>query len=179
MVVLLLVDGSIFGCLVFSYLFLWTVNVNGWLPSIDNLPDLRWAGTALLWLAGSGLVAYASRSLKNSDLVGPWPVRLALLFAMPISVVAIATDLWTQWHSGLLPDRHSYGAIVYTLLGWHGFHVGILVIMGLYTLARSFGGLLDSRRRARFDSTMLMWHYTTAQGIAALALIHLYPRMLG
>jgi cytochrome c oxidase subunit I+III len=179
MIVLLVVDGTVFGCLVFSYLFLWTVNVNGWLPAIDNLPDLRWAGSALLWLAGSGLVAYASRSLRHSDSVGRWPVRLALLFAIPASLVAIAIDLWTQWQSGLLPDRHSYGAVVYTILCWQGFHVGILVIMGLYTIARSFGGLLDSRRRASFDSTMLMCHYTTGQGIVALALIHLFPRLLG
>jgi cytochrome c oxidase subunit I+III len=115
----------------------------------------------------------------HSNSVGQWPVRLALLFAIPASLVAIAIDLWAQWQSGLLPDRHSYGAVVYTILCWQGFHVGILVIMGLYTIARSFGGLLDSRRRASFDSTMLMCHYTTGQGIVALALIHLFPRLLG
>jgi cytochrome c oxidase subunit I+III len=179
MVVLLVVDGTVFGCLVFSYLYLWTVNVSGWLPAFGNLPDLHWAASAVLWIASSGLVAYASRVLRDSDRFGQWPVRLALLGALPASIVAVAIDFWAQWQSGLPPGQHSYGAIVYTILCWQGFHVGILIIMGLYTIARSLCGLLDSRRRASFDSTMLMWHYTTGQGLIALALIYLFPRLLG
>jgi len=60
-----------------------------------------------------------------------------------------------------------------------GQFVAVLVIMGLYTVARSLRGLLDGRRRATFDNTMLLMHYTVAQGLVALAIIHGFPRVAG
>jgi cytochrome c oxidase subunit I+III len=49
--------------------------------------------------------------------------------------------------------------------------------MAGYTLARSWAGLLDAERRVTFDSTRLMWHYTAAQGLIALAIMHA-PRLV-
>jgi cytochrome c oxidase subunit I+III len=59
-----------------------------------------------------------------------------------------------------------------------GFFVAVAVAMALYTLARSCCGLLDAHRRVTFDNAMLFWHYTVAQGIAGLALVHGVARML-
>ena len=81
--------------------------------------------------------------------------------------------------TGLRPTGHAYGATVYILLGYQGFHVAVLLLMGCYTLARSLFGLLDSQRRATFDNTMLLWHYMVGQGLVALAVIHLFPRLVG
>jgi cytochrome c oxidase subunit I+III len=50
--------------------------------------------------------------------------------------------------------------------------------MALYTLARRRAGLLDGERRATLDCTMLLWHYTVAQGIGALILVHGFPRVV-
>jgi cytochrome c oxidase subunit I+III len=55
----------------------------------------------------------------------------------------------------------------------------VLTIMGLYTLARSFCGMLTGLRRATFDNTMLFWHYGTAQALVALAVSTLFPRLIG
>jgi cytochrome c oxidase subunit I+III len=65
-----------------------------------------------------------------------------------------------------------------TLVTLQGQLVLVVVIMGGYTLARSLSGLLDGARRVTFDNTMLLWHYTVAQGLVALALAHGFPRML-
>jgi len=66
---------------------------------------------------------------------------------------------------------------VYALLSLLGFYVAATATMQLYTLARSWYGLLDAARRVTFDNTRLMWLYTAAQGLLTLALLHGYPRL--
>jgi cytochrome c oxidase subunit I+III len=51
--------------------------------------------------------------------------------------------------------------------------------MAAYSLARSWAGRLSPTRRATFDNTMLLWHYTVAQGVIGLAALHAVPRWLG
>jgi cytochrome c oxidase subunit I+III len=65
------------------------------------------------------------------------------------------------------------------ILAWQGFHVVVLAVMALYTLARSLAGRLDAVRRVTFDNTMLLWHYAVAQGIVGLALTYGFPLAVG
>jgi cytochrome c oxidase subunit I+III len=51
--------------------------------------------------------------------------------------------------------------------------------MGRLNVARSMAGRLSATRRAAFDTTMMMWQYTVAQGLAGLALVHVFPRLAG
>lgn len=64
------------------------------------------------------------------------------------------------------------------LVAWQGFHVAVMLLMIGYTLARVPFGLIHAERRVTFDNTALMGWYTAAQGVTALALLHLFPRLL-
>ena len=57
------------------------------------------------------------------------------------------------------------------------FFVAIVAVVGAFTLARSWAGLLDNVRRATFDNTVLFWRYTVVQGLISLAIIHLFPSL--
>jgi cytochrome c oxidase subunit I+III len=181
-VVLIMVSGSIFGSLLFSYLFLWTVSPEVW-PAPDRLPALGaplLAGALLA--AGSGLVAWSGRRLTADDgerKGGAWPWRLALLAALAMLTAASGIDLHAQWQTGLRPQQDAYAAVVYTLISLQCFFVIVMIMMALYTLARSFAGKLDGARRSTFDNTMLFWHYTTVQGLIGLGLMHAFPRLIG
>ena len=59
------------------------------------------------------------------------------------------------------------------------FYAALLVLMGLFTVARSLAGKLDAARRATFDNTAILWHYTTVQGLVGLGLVHFFPRLIG
>lgn len=102
---------------------------------------------------------------------------LALAGAIALMLVAFGADLYGQWQSGLRATQHAYGAMVYAVLAWQGFHVCILLVMAAYTLARSWAGLLDAKRRVTFDNTRLFWHYMVGQGLAGIALVHAMPRV--
>jgi cytochrome c oxidase subunit I+III len=52
-------------------------------------------------------------------------------------------------------------------------------VMGGYVLARSWSGKLAPQARTTLDNTALLWHYTTAQGLVAAALVQGLPRLLG
>jgi heme/copper-type cytochrome/quinol oxidase subunit 3 len=97
-----------------------------------------------------------------------------LIAAMILLVAAFAVDLYS--HRGLEAGASSYGAVVYGFLSLQGFYVAALAIMALYTLARRAAGLLDRVRRSTFDNTMLLWHYTVAQSLGGLVVVHGFPR---
>ncbi|MBC7944687.1 MAG: cbb3-type cytochrome c oxidase subunit I, partial [Burkholderiales bacterium] len=176
MVVLIVVAAAIFSSLIFSYLFLWTVAPEGW-PAADRLPAPPYPLLAAGLLAvSSALIAYASRSLEKS---AAWPLRVSLLLAVPLIGAAFGFELYGQLQAELRPTDSGYAAVVYTMVAFQGFYAFVLTLMALYTVARSFRGLLNSKRRATFDNTMLLWHYGVAQALVALALVHGFPRLLG
>jgi cytochrome c oxidase subunit I+III len=66
---------------------------------------------------------------------------------------------------------------MYTMLAWQGLHVTLLTFMAAYTLARCFAGHVDCVRRNTFDNTRIMWHFSAAQALVSLIVIH-SPRWL-
>ena len=94
-------------------------------------------------------------------------------------LAASAAEIWTHYQAALRPDAHSYGAIVYMVSVVQGQCVAAAVAMGLFSAARHIAGKLDGVRRVTIENTALFWHYTVAQGVAGLLLVHLFPRLLG
>jgi cytochrome c oxidase subunit I+III len=178
-VIFLLVDGALFASMLFSYLFLRTVNPGSWPPQDVQIPPLLWPAIAALVLAASGVVmAHANRALAAESQRGPWAMRSALILATLLMGASFGIALHDLWQSGLRPSQHAYGAMVYTVLAYQGLHVAVLLVMACYLLARSVCGLLDAVRRASLDNVRLLWYYTVGQGLVALATIHLFPRLV-
>ncbi len=180
MVVLMLVGGALYACAVFSYLFLWLGNAEAWPPPGAGIPDLRWpAAAAALYAGGTGSLLLADRFLARTPGASHWPVRLLILAAVPLIVGASAAEILAQWDAGVRPAETSYGAIVFALISIQAFYVATLVVMALYTVARSLAGLLNGRRRVTFDNLRMLWLYAVAQGLVGLAVMHLFPRTVG
>jgi cytochrome c oxidase subunit I+III len=180
MVVLIVVSGMTYACLVFSYLFLWLINPGAWPPEGASVPAYGWPLAAgILYVASTGLIAVANRRLDGAVLRRAGVVPILIGVAAILLLVANALDLWAQWRTGLKPDASAYGAAVYCIIALQAFFVGTATIMAGYTIARWLAGKLDGVRRATFDNTMLFWHYTTAQGVVGLLLTYGFPRVIG
>jgi cytochrome c oxidase subunit I+III len=171
MVILMLVSASLFGCAIFSYLYLWTVSPDVW-PRAEALPSLRMPLLAAALVAASSLAfGYANRRLGDGG--SPVPG----LAAAPILLVAgFATALVA--HRGLSPTASGYGAIVHVILFLTGFFATVVVILALFALARRIAGRLDAQRRVTFDNARIFWHYVVVQSLAGLALVHGFPRLV-
>jgi cytochrome c oxidase subunit I+III len=170
MVVLMLVSGSLYGGLVFSYLFLWTSAPGFALPEAP--PALAYpAAAAAMLAASSAAIAWAERRLEAGGSILPVAPAIALILG------AWATLASAQ--RGVAPAENGYGAIVYAFLCVDGFFVAIAVVLALFALARGFAGRLDRVRRVTFDNAKLFWHYTVAQTLVGIVLVHGFPRTLG
>jgi cytochrome c oxidase subunit I+III len=129
-------------------------------------------------LASAACVFHADRCLKPGSPANAWHPRIALLLGVLLLLASFGAEWHGHWQSGLRPQESGYGASVYALVGLQGFFVLIIVFMGIYTVARSLAGLLHAERRVTFENTMLFWHYTIAQGLIAIALLHSFPRLI-
>ena len=179
MIVLILVDATVFASLLFAYFYLWTVGRDAWPPAGMSLPGWGWpVAVAALWLASSGAIAMARGVLEQKHRPG-YRFMFAVIFAIALMCCAIGLDFYGQWQTGLDPQRHAYGAVIYAALAYQGLHVALLFVMAVYTLARFSCGLLDRTRRVTFDNTRLLWYYMVGQGVVSLAAFHAVPRLLG
>nr|WP_210340305.1 cbb3-type cytochrome c oxidase subunit I [Microvirga splendida] len=178
-IILVIVTGMVFSCIVFSYFYLWTVNPLIWPASAASLPLIWWPiGAAALFIASGFLVWFAGRRLSQVPERSSWPTRIALVLAVPLLIGGVALEVFGQLETGLRPSESGYGAVVYTLASYQGFLVAVLAIMGLYTVVRSLSGRLTCVRRSTFDNTQLLWQYGVAQGLVTLLIIHAFPRLL-
>jgi cytochrome c oxidase subunit I+III len=170
LVVLMLVSASIYGCALFSYLYLWTVSPEVW-PSA--LPDtgLPLVSAALLALS-SAAFGLANKFLKQSPI-------LPMIFLMAaIAALAAGIGLEIAVHTALSPTESAYGAAVHLILVLAGFYATVAIAMTLFVLARAANGMVDNVRRVTFDNARLFWHYTVAQTLVGLVLVHGFPRLV-
>ena len=179
MVILVVVSGVVFTCLVFSYLFLWTVNPRVW-PAPASLPEVRWAvASAALVLSSSAAVVLAGRSLPPTPQGNFWPLRLLMLAAPALMAAGVAVFLQGQLEAGVDPEASSYGAIVFTIISIEGFFAALLALMAFYVIARSLAGKLDATRKATFENTAVLWHYATVQALVAAVVVQGFPLLVG
>ncbi len=176
MVLLIIVCASIFGSMMFGYLFLWTVHPDEW-PQPGGLPSAAWPMlSAGLLLGALALVEGAGRRLAQARQTF---LRASLSAAIVLVGASAAVEILSHWQSGLRPQVSAYAAAVYAVAGLQAAFAALAGVMGVFTVARSLAGRLTATRRAAFDTTMMMWRYTAAQGLVALALVHVFPRLTG
>lgn len=134
-----------------------------------------------MWIASSAALVGAGKLLRSPRMANEgfsFGFSFVLMAGLLSMLMAYAIDLYGHSQTGLRPEQHVYGAVVYAVLAWQGLHICIVCIMISYTLARAWRGMLDVTRRITFDNTRLFWHYTAGQGIAAILLLHAASRWL-
>ena len=170
--VMLVVDAFIFASFGFAYIHL-SMRLVVCPPPGAALPALPWQlGSGGLLLASSALMLLAVRALGKRRL--PWLV----LAALGCSVAAFLLDLRGHQFAGLDPSASAWGAAIGALLGYQGLHIVVLAIAGPYLVLRAWRGHLGQHSRATLDNVALLWHYTSLQGIAGMALVHGLPALM-
>jgi cytochrome c oxidase subunit I+III len=172
MIILLCVDATVFASLVFAHVHV-SMAADVCPPAGASLPDVFWplASGALL-LAGSAAMFGAQAMLVRGRRAPVWALVLLALLCV---LAAFGMDGWGHHLAGLRPTANAWSATVAAMLAWQGFHVAVLLIMGLYVCARAWSGKLRVDARASLDNTALLWHYVTVQGLAGMGIIYLMP----
>jgi cytochrome c oxidase subunit I+III len=82
------------------------------------------------------------------------------------------------WRAGLDPSASAWAAAIAALASYQGLHIALLAVLAPYLALRAWRGRLGPRSRATLDNIALVWHYTTLQGIAAVAVVRLMPLLM-
>ncbi|OZI17718.1 cytochrome ubiquinol oxidase subunit I [Bordetella genomosp. 7] len=176
MVMLIMVCASIFASLLFAYFFLWTVSPEAW-P--DAGPFGAWSrplGSSALLIAGSACIWAGSRALRRGR--QSW-LRVGLPAGCALLAAVVAREMLAHWHMGLRPQDSAYAAAVYAIIGLQGVLTLAAASMALFTTARSWAGRLGPARRACYDNTSVLWHYTVVQGLIATWVLHGFAQWTG
>jgi len=178
-IVLIAVDITIFASLVFAHLHV-SMAAEVCPPPGASLPDAGWPLTAsLLLVIAVLLMADATRCLRRGEPRMQRGLRARVALATASVAVAFGLDLGGHLRSGLDPTAEAWSATIGALLGYHGFHAAVLLLMGGYVLVRSWRGRLRPDARATLDNTLLMFCCVAAQGAIAAVVVQIAPRWAG
>jgi cytochrome c oxidase subunit I+III len=173
MVVLLVVDGTVFASIAFAHVHV-ALLATVCPPPGAALPPAAWPlAAATAWLAASACIESASRAAQRDRAVG-W----AMLLALAAAIAAAAIDIGAHVEAGLRPRADAWGATVAALLAYDAFHGFALVVLGGFVIARAAHGLLTPRHRCALDVARLAWHASALQALAGAALVQALPRWL-
>ncbi|MDM0028315.1 cbb3-type cytochrome c oxidase subunit I [Variovorax saccharolyticus] len=171
-IVLIVVDMTIFASFVFAHLHV-SMAAEVCPPPGAALPSAVWPlGSSLLLLTATVLMWGATRGLGAAQR----GLRLRVALAIACMACAFALDLAGHLRGDLDPTAQAWSATVGALLGYQGFHVAVLLLMGGYVLLRSWSGRLRPDARATLDNTALMFFCVAAQGLIAATIVQVAPR---
>ena len=174
---LILTEAALFGALVASYYYL-QVRAPAWPPNGVKLPELviPVINTVLL-VSSSVTVLWAGRGLRRGN-------RGTTLWSLALTIALGAAFLGLQIYefatAEFSPRDHAYGSLFFTLLGLHGIHVllGLLLLSAVtWWTAR---GYFSRDRHVTLHTVSLYWHFVDAVWIILiLPSIYLSPYFLG
>jgi len=169
----LLADASLYGSLLFGYLFLWTV-AEQWPPHGFGTEPLLVPAVGLgLLLASSAVMAWARGANRRGRIRQlRWGFGLGLVLALAYALC----QAWMLRYFPYGPTEHAYGAIVFAIVGCHLIHLLIAMLMNGFTLARSLRGYVDAERTTEVENSLLFWQYMVGQWGIGFVLIHLLSR---
>ncbi|BCG05405.1 hypothetical protein PPGU19_099730 (plasmid) [Paraburkholderia sp. PGU19] len=170
---LIVTEGSLFGYLIFSYLYLASQSGRMWPP--EGLPKLGLglANTAIL-LSSSVFVWLCERCVKRRLHWAVASMSTALLLG--VIFVGIQFQEWRNHPYGL--TTHLYGSLYFTITGFHLAHVAVgLVVLALLLLWTALG-YFDDKRCLALTIGGLYWHFVDLVWLFIFTTLYLSPYVL-
>jgi heme/copper-type cytochrome/quinol oxidase subunit 3 len=165
MTLMLIVSDVVFvACLFFAYLYLRALNVNNlWLPSSVHAPSMA-AGWVIAGLMAASAVAY-----RWGDLGGRAGKHGRLLIGLAVALLVVVAELVVQIQqlagTNFGPDAGAFPSCFYALGGYHAFHLGLLLLLGIGITIRAARGVY---RRGEYNEAQLVgyvWYWVTVMAI--------------
>jgi cytochrome c oxidase subunit 3 len=165
-------EGSIFVYLLFTYFYLASQAAGNWPPG--GAPSLQLAGpnTVILLLSSAALV-WAERTGARRASRGRLLGGLAVAFVLGCIFVGIQLAEWSSRPFSL--SSGTYGAIYFTMTGFHLAHVvvGLLMLALLFVWAGL--GYFSRERHAPLTIGAIYWHFVDAIWLVVFATLYLTP----
>lgn len=175
MLITMLADITAFACLIFAYLFFWTLHTD-FPPNASQSLQAFWPliATAFLFLAWALTVGARHWNRQSRAKLFYSGIVIAMFLAGG-GIMALFLGPWT---SKLNPTEHAYPAIVWALLGWVALHVAVGVIMQGYCLARRAAGRMTALHDIDICNVALYWHFVAITVAITIAVLVGFPLLM-
>jgi len=174
MACLIIAESAIFTIFVVAYLFYLGKSLSG--PTPREVLEGPIFFTICL-LSSSLTMHFASRSLehgKRSAFLGLWLLTIILggLFLFGTA---------QEWHRliydhGLTISTNLFGTTYYSLVGLHGFHVIVGLIMLTSVFIFALAGRVGREQSARVEVLSLYWHFVDAVWVVVFTVVYIIGR---
>ena len=174
MACLILAESAIFLIFIVAYLYYNGKSLTGPTPKdVLELPIF----SSICLLSSSATVHFAVSALHHSkrSLVSLWLAATVLLGGIFLGATAFE---WYQliYHKGLTIRTNLFGTTFYSLVGLHGSHVIVGLIMLSVALIFSLTGSLTSKHTNRLEVLSLYWHFVDAVWVVVFTVVYLLGR---
>lgn len=174
MACLIIAESAIFTIFVVAYLFYVGKSVTG--PTPREVLETPIFFTICL-LSSSITIHFASRALehgKRGAFLGLWLFTIVLggLFLFGTG---------QEWHRliyehGLTISTNLFGTTYYSLVGLHGTHVIVGLIMLTLVLLFALAGRVGPEQSARVDVLSMYWHFVDAVWVVVFTVVYILGR---
>jgi cytochrome c oxidase subunit III len=169
-------EAAFFATLIVAYVTFLGASTDGPTPATALSLPLVIAGTAAL-LSSSVTVHFALGALADSRmrLFRRWLTATILLGVLFLAGTAV------EWHGlvyehGLTISRNLFGTTYFTLVGFHGAHVTVgLILLSLMGLL-SLRGAVSGTRTEGFEVVSWYWHFVDTVWIVVFAVVYVFGR---
>jgi cytochrome c oxidase subunit III len=170
---LIAAEASIFVIFIVAYLFYLGKSVGGPTPAILHPPLFL----SVCLLSSSGTMELAVRGLKRSGtrgFIGWWLLTLALG-----AIFLAGTGL--EWRhliqdEGLTISTNLFGTTFYSLVGLHGFHVVVGLLLMALTAGFAARGFLTRESAPKVEVLALYWHFVDVVWVVVFTVVYLVGR---
>jgi cytochrome c oxidase subunit III len=175
MIAFLVSEAALFSTLIVVYLSFLGKDVVG--PSPREALSLPLViGTTICLLSSSATIHLAEGRLRAGDFAGfrtLWAATIVLGLLFLIGTGYEWFELITR--HGLTISRNLFGSTFYTLVGFHGLHVTVGLIMMVLVLLLRLG---PARRQTDEDVELVSWywHFVDAVWVVVFSVVYLYGR---
>jgi cytochrome c oxidase subunit 3 len=171
---MMVIEGTMFAILIASYFFLRTRETD-WPPGFA-LPALKWGTINLIILLLSAFPnAWVKKRAEQGSLRA---VRTGMVIMGVIAIVNCAIRALEFPSLNCVWDGNAYGSAVWTLLGFHTFHLVADTCDSLVLTVLMFVGPIEGRRYDDVSINSIYWYFIIGSYIATYVVIYWAPRWL-
>jgi len=174
MLSLILAESAIFSIFVVAYIFYIGKSLSGPTPrEVLEVPILN-----TICLLSSSITIHLAVSALRKGRTGAFTGWWLATIALGLKFIVGTGQEWHHliYHAGLTIRTNLFGTTYYSLVGLHGFHVIVGLVMLSIVLAFALARKVKEEHSERLDALSLYWHFVDAVWVVVFTVVYIMGR---